>query len=58
MQGHPWIWIITLFVLPLLAALVVNLLVRHRGISSNAVLAWFVIVCWVGAIGVILSQVT
>lgn len=57
MHSHPWIWILSLFVLPLLAALVVSLLVRHRGIGANAVLAWFVIVCWFGALGVILSQV-
>lgn len=57
MQSHPWIWILSLFLVPLLAALVVSLLVRRRGITANAVLAWFVIVCWLGALGVILAQV-
>ncbi|MBU2050145.1 MULTISPECIES: hypothetical protein [Gammaproteobacteria] len=57
MHGHPLVWIVSLFVLPLVAALVLSLFVRHRGISANAVLAWFVIVCWCGALGVILSQV-
>ncbi|WP_411851153.1 hypothetical protein ACLB90_00670 [Stenotrophomonas sp. LGBM10] len=57
MHSHPWIWILSLFFVPLLAAVGVSLLVRHRGIGANAVLTWFVIVCWVGALGVILSQV-
>ncbi|MGE8217715.1 hypothetical protein D3C87_580820 [compost metagenome] len=57
MHSHPWAWILSLFALPLLAALVVSLVVRHRGLGANAVLTWFVIVCWVGALGVILSQV-
>ncbi|MCD9085338.1 hypothetical protein [Stenotrophomonas sp. SY1] len=57
MKEHPLIWIISLFLVPMLAALVVSLLVRHRGISANAVLAWFVITCWIGALGVILAQV-
>lgn len=57
MHNHPWAWIISLFALPLLAALIVSLLVRHRGLSANAVLTWFVIVCWCGALAVILSQV-
>jgi len=45
MHGHPLVWIVSLFVLPLVAALVLSLFVRYRGISANAVLAWFVIVC-------------
>lgn len=57
MKEHPWIWMVSLFLVPLLAALVVSLLVRHRGIGANAVLAWCVIACWVGALGVVLSQV-
>lgn len=57
MITHPWFWILCLFLVPLLAALVVSLFVRKRGISANAVLAWFVIVCWIGALAVILSQV-
>ncbi|MFL9585172.1 hypothetical protein [Stenotrophomonas sp. AB1(2024)] len=57
MVSHPWFWILALFLVPLLAALVVSLLVRKRGISANAVLAWFVLVCWIGALAVILSQV-
>lgn len=57
MHSHPWLWILSLFVLPLLAALAVSLLVRHRGLGANAVLTWFVLVCWVGALAVILSQV-
>ncbi|WP_313341081.1 hypothetical protein [Stenotrophomonas sp.] len=58
MQTHPWFWILSLFLVPLLAALVVSLFIRRRGISANAVLAWFVIVCWIGALAAILSQVT
>jgi pheromone shutdown protein TraB len=57
MHNHPWFWILALFLVPLLAALVVSLFTRKRGISTNAVLAWFVIVCWVGALGAILAQV-
>jgi hypothetical protein len=57
MQTHPWFWILSLFLVPLLAALVVSLLIRRRGIGANAVLAWFVIVCWIGALAAILSQV-
>lgn len=57
MHTHPWAWILSLFLLPLLAALVVSLLVRHRGLGANGVLAWFVLVCWIGALAVILSQV-
>ncbi len=53
---HPWIWCLALFLVPLVAALVVSLLVRKRGITANAVLAWFVLVCWIGALAVILSQ--
>lgn len=54
---HPWLWFLALFLVPLIAALIVSLLVRKRGITANAVLAWFVLVCWIGALGVILSQV-
>lgn len=57
MPQHPWLWIISLFVVPVLGALVVSLLVRKRGLSANAVLAWFVLVCWCGALAVILLQV-
>lgn len=57
MRGHPGIWMLGLFLVPVLAALVVSLLVRRRGLGTNAVLAWFVIVCWIGALGVILAQV-
>ncbi|MBJ7515239.1 MAG: hypothetical protein JHC82_02970 [Stenotrophomonas sp.] len=48
---------LALFLVPVLAALVVSLLVRRRGLGTNVVLSWFVIVCWIGALGVILAQV-
>lgn len=57
MHAHSWFWILCLFLVPLVAALAVSLAVRKRGISANAVLAWFVLVCWIGALAVILSQV-
>jgi hypothetical protein len=57
MHAHPWFWILSLFLVPLIAALVVSLCIRRRGIGANAVLAWFVIVCWIGALAVILTQV-
>lgn len=57
MRGHPGIWMLALFLVPVLAALVVSLLVRRRGLGTNVVLSWFVIVCWIGALGVILAQV-
>lgn len=54
-----WVGPLVLFVLPLLVALLINRFVRHRrGIASNAVLAWFVIVCWITALTWILRQVT
>ena len=53
-----WVLPLALFVVPLLVALGVNRLVRRRrGIASNWVLAWFVTVCWVFALVVILRQV-
>ncbi|HBK47648.1 MAG TPA: hypothetical protein DDZ67_14705 [Xanthomonadaceae bacterium] len=53
-----WIWPAGLFALPLLAGLLINLFVRHRrGISSNVVLTWFVIVCWISALALILGKV-
>lgn len=58
MKEHPWFWVLSLFLVPLLAALVVSVVVRHRGLSANAVLTWFVLVCWCAAVGVILSQVS
>ncbi|WNH47171.1 hypothetical protein PDM28_10660 [Stenotrophomonas aracearum] len=54
---HPWLWFLALFLVPLIGALVVSRLVRKRGLTANGVLAWFVLVCWIGALGVILSQV-
>jgi hypothetical protein len=54
-----WVGPTALFVVPLIVALLVNLFVRHRrGIASNAVLAWFVIVCWITAVTWILKQVS
>jgi hypothetical protein len=59
MDQPRWVWPVALFVLPLLVALLVNIFVRHRrGIASNAVLAWFVIVCWISALTYILRQVS
>lgn len=57
MPQHPWLWMSALFVVPLLAALVVSLIVHKRGLRANAVLAWFVLVCWIGALTVIWLQV-
>lgn len=57
MPQHPWLWMASLFLVPVLGALVVSLLVRRRGLSANAVLTWFVLVCWVGALTAILLQV-
>ena len=52
-----WILPLALFVLPLLAALAVNRLFRHRrGLNQGWVLAWFVAVCWIFALVVILRQ--
>lgn len=56
MKDHPWFWVISLFVVPLVAALVVSLAVRHRGLTANAVLTWFVLVCWCAAVGIILVK--
>ncbi|MBO9715492.1 MAG: hypothetical protein J7507_01455 [Pseudoxanthomonas sp.] len=53
-----WVLPLALFVVPLLVALVVNRLFRgRRGIASIWVLTWFVTVCWVFALVVILRQV-
>ncbi|GAB3514417.1 hypothetical protein MNQ95_02030 [Pseudoxanthomonas daejeonensis] len=53
-----WVPPLALFVVPLLVALVINRLYGHRrGIASIWVLAWFVTVCWIFAIVVILRQV-
>lgn len=57
MKDHPWFWVISLFVVPLVAALAVSLVVRHRGLTANAVLTWFVLVCWCAAVGIILVKV-
>lgn len=57
MPQHPWLWMAALFLVPLVAALVVSLIVRKRGLRANAVLAWFVLVCWIGALTVIWLQV-
>ncbi|HEY0334746.1 MAG TPA: hypothetical protein VGC74_13700 [Stenotrophomonas sp.] len=54
-----WVGPLALFVVPLVVALLINIFVRHRrGIASNAVLAWFVIVCWISAVTIILRQVS
>ncbi|WP_372012431.1 hypothetical protein [Pseudoxanthomonas sp. 10H] len=53
-----WVLPLALFLVPLLVALVVNRLFHKRsGIASIWVLAWFVTVCWVFALVVILRQV-
>ena len=52
-----WLPPLLLFVVPLLVAVVVNRLFRHRRTNPNFVLAWFVIVCWISAVVVILRQV-
>ncbi|WP_024869280.1 hypothetical protein [Pseudoxanthomonas suwonensis] len=53
-----WVLPVGLFVVPLLVALAVNRLARNRrGLASGWVLAWFVTVCWIFAIVVILRQV-
>jgi hypothetical protein len=53
-----WVLPLALFLVPLLVALVVNRVFRNRrGIASIWVLAWFVTVCWIFAVVVILRQV-
>jgi len=53
-----WVGPLALFVVPLVIALLVNIFVRkRRGLASNAVLAWLVIVCWITALTWILRQV-
>jgi ABC-type sugar transport system permease subunit len=53
-----WVLPLALFLVPLLVALVVNRLFRgRRSVASIWVLAWFVTVCWVFALVVILRQV-
>jgi hypothetical protein len=53
-----WVLPLALFLVPLLVALAVNRLFRgRRGFASIWVLAWFVTVCWVFALVVILRQV-
>ncbi len=52
-----WTLPLALFLVPLLVAVVVNRLFRHRRTNPNFVLAWFVIVCWICALVVIWRQV-
>lgn len=52
-----WILPTALFAVPVLVAVVVNRLFRHRRTNPNFVLAWFVAVCWISALVVIWRQV-
>lgn len=52
-----WALPLALFLVPLLAAVIVNRLFRHRPTNPNYVLAWFVAVCWISALVVIWRQV-
>ncbi|AKC85894.1 hypothetical protein [Pseudoxanthomonas suwonensis] len=52
-----WVLPTAMFVVPVLVAVVVNRLFRHRRTNPNFVLAWFVAVCWIFAVVVILRQV-
>lgn len=58
MSGLPgWILPTVLFLAPVLVALGVNRLFRHRPTNPNFILAWFVAVCWISALVVIWRQV-
>lgn len=52
-----WALPVALFLVPLLVAVIVNRLFRHRRTNPNYVLAWFVAVCWISALVVIWRQV-
>lgn len=52
-----WALPLALFLVPLLVAVNVNRLFRHRPTNPNYVLAWFVAVCWISALVVIWRQV-
>ena len=52
-----WALPLALFLVPLLVAVIVNRLFRHRPTNPNYVLAWFVTVCWISALVVIWRQV-
>lgn len=52
-----WVLPTALFLLPVLAAVGVNRLLRHRRTNPNFILAWFVAVCWIVAVVVIWRQV-
>ncbi len=52
-----WALRLALFLVPLLVAVIVNRLFRHRPTNPNYVLAWFVAVCWISALVVIWRQV-
>ncbi|MCW4453329.1 hypothetical protein OK348_00745 [Flavobacterium sp. MXW15] len=57
-ESHLWLWALLLFVVPPLLVAAVNRLVRKRRVFDvNLLLAWFVAVCWLFAIGVILLAV-
>jgi len=58
MSGLPgWVLPTALFTVPVLVAVVVNRLFRHRPTNPNFILAWFVAVCWIFALVVIWRQV-
>ncbi len=51
-----WVLPVALFVVPLLAAVAINRLFRHRRTNPDWVLAWFIAVCWISALVVIWRQ--
>ena len=58
MNGLPaWVLPTALFLVPVLVAMGVNRLLRHRRTNPNFILAWFVVVCWIVALVVIWRQV-